>query len=100
MQTNVFRFHIAPCVPLDEVEMTLHLSIFAVEGLVGSARIRLDFSYYVDASHGMIFVDGTTEVGSAIVRVFTNLLSREFGDGAFLVKRIRACQHQPQKSAV
>ncbi len=96
MQTNVFRFQIKSPVPLIEAEMTLHLAMFAVEGLVGPARIRLDVSYYADEPHGVILVDGTNEVGTAVVRVFTNLLLREFGEDSFRVERIRTRQHQPQ----
>lgn len=91
MQTNVFRFEIDARVPLVEAEMSLHLAMFAVEGFVGPARIRLDMSYFVDEPRRAIFVDGTNEIGGAVVRVFTNLLLREFGEDSFLVRRVDAC---------
>jgi hypothetical protein len=67
--------------------------------LVGSALIRLDFRYYVDAPHCTIFVDGTSEVGSAVVRVFTNLLIREFGEDSFQVERMQSAPSQHRVAA-
>lgn len=99
MQTNVFRFEIDPQLPLLEAEMSLHLAMFAVEGLVGPARIRLDVRYYVDEPRRVILVDGSNEVAGAVVRVFTNLLLRGFGDDSFHVERVRACQHHPQSTS-
>jgi hypothetical protein len=69
--------------------------MLAVEGLVGSARIRLDVSYYVDEPRRVIIVDGSNEVAGAVVRVFTNLLLREFDEDSFRVERIQPRQHQP-----
>lgn len=37
-----------------------------------------------------ISVDGSTEVGAALVKVFTRLLVREFGEMAFEVRRVAA----------
>ncbi len=91
MTANVFRFEFEPTVPLTEAEMSLHLSMFAVEGLYGEARVRLEASYHLDEPHRTITVDGSTEVGAAIVKVFTRLLGREFGEDAFRVRRVGEC---------
>lgn len=90
MKTNVFRFQFEPDVSLLEAELTLRLSLFAVEGLFGQARVRLDASYYADEPRHTILVDGTTEVGDAVVRVFTNLLIRELGEDGFQVRRVES----------
>jgi hypothetical protein len=90
MTSNVFRFQFDNDVPLVEAEMSLHLSIYAVEGLFGQAHVRLEASYYLDEPHRVIIVDGTSDVGSAVVRVFTNLLLREFGEDSFRVRRVGA----------
>lgn len=90
MAVDVFRFQFTRDVPLDEAEMTLHLAMYAIEGLYGVARVRLDVSYYVDEPRRVIIVDGTKRVGAALVRVFANLLVREFGDEAFEVRRVDA----------
>ena len=90
MTVDVFRFQFSSDVPLEEAEMTLHLAIYAVEGLFGAARVRLDVSYHVDEPRRVIMVDATNEVGAALVRVFANLLLREFGDEALEVRRVDA----------
>ena len=98
MTANVFRFEFEPTVPLTEAEMSLHLAMYAVEGLYGSARVRLDASYHLNEGRRVITVDGGNEVGAAIVKVYTGLLLREFGEDAF---RVRAMEAQtPEASAV
>jgi len=87
MATDVYRFEFDRSVPLTEAEMSLHLSLFAVEGLYGEARVRLEASYHLDEARRSITVDGGTEVGAAIVKVFTRLLTREFGEDGFRVRR-------------
>lgn len=91
MTVDVYRFEFDQRASLAEAEMTLHLASFAVEGLLGTARVRLDFSYFVDEPRRTIIVDGTTEVGEAIVRVFTGLALREFGEAVFQVRRVDMC---------
>lgn len=86
----MYRFEFDQAVPLEEVEMTLHLAMYAVEGLYGSARVRLEAGYHLDAPRRVMLVDGTTEVGSTVVRVFTALALREFGEDAFSVRRVEA----------
>lgn len=86
MTGNVFRFKFEPTVPLAEAELSLHLAAFAVEGLFGEARVRLEASYHLDDADRSITVDGGTEVGAALVKVFTRLLLREFGEEGFHVR--------------
>ena len=93
MNTNVYRFVFEPQIVLEEAEMTLQLAIFAAEGLFGAARVRLDFGYYVDEHSRTIIVAGTTEVGETIVKIFTGLALREFGEDAFRMRRIEANQN-------
>ena len=88
MTANVFRFGFVPAVPLTEAELTLHLAIYAAEGLHGEARVRLEVSYQLDRSANAIIVDGETEVGASLVKVFTHLLIRQFGEDGFNVRRI------------
>ena len=96
MNDDIFRFEFEPSVPLTDPEMSLHLALFAVEGVFGRASVRLDAEYQVDEPRHAIVVDGTTEVGSLIVRVFTGLLLREFGEEAFHVGRVLSPTHQPK----
>ena len=92
MNTNAYRFVFEPQIVLEEAEMTLQLAIFAAEGLFGAARVRLDFGYYVDEPSRTIIVAGTTEVGETIVKIFTGLALREFGEDAFRIRRMEVNQ--------
>lgn len=96
MNDDIFRFEFEPSVPLTDPEMSLHLALFAVEGVFGRASVRLDAEYQIDESHHSIVIDGTTEVGALVVRVFTGLLLREYGEDAFRVERISLTTHQPE----
>jgi len=87
MTAKAFRFEFEPSIQLTEAELSLHLALYAVEGLYGEARVRLDASYHLDEAGRGITVDCGTEVGAAVVQVFTRLLSREFGEDAFRVRR-------------
>ena len=90
MTIDVFRFCFSPEVPLGEAEMTLDLATYAVEGLFGSARVRLETNYHLDPPRNVILLDATNEVGATVARVFTALLLREFGEEGFRVERIEA----------
>ena len=96
MTTGVFHFSFTPDISLDEAEMTLHLATFAAEGMYGKARVRLDFNYHVESERRLIFVDGTKEVGAAIVQAFAGLLLREFGEDAFSIERANSNSDRPQ----
>ena len=84
---TVYRFEFVHRVDIDEVEQTLALSILAVGCLQGEAAIRLDAGYAIDRDSRVIVVDGDTETGRAVTRVFTGFCIHEFGDDAFSVSR-------------
>ena len=84
---TVYRFEFVHRVDIDEVEQTLALSILAVGCLQGEAAIRLDAGYAIDRDARVIIVDGDTETGRAVTRVFTGFCIHEFGDDAFSVSR-------------
>ena len=87
MSQPPYRFEIGQAVPLEEAELTLQLSIYALEGLFGNAGVRLDARYDIDEAGRALVVDASTEIGMSLVRVFAALLLREFGDDAFSVRR-------------
>ena len=99
MTVGVFRFSLSANASLDEAEMTLQLATFAAEGLFGTAQVRLDFGYHVDADRRVVLVDGSTEVGATVAQIFTGLLLREFGEDSFRVERVNSNQNQPQEAA-
>jgi len=88
MTANAYRFEFEPLVPVESAELSLHLAMYAVEGLYGEARVRLDASYHLDEARRSITVDGGTEVGAALVKVYTRLLIREFGEDGFHVRPV------------
>jgi hypothetical protein len=98
-----FLFVLEPRVPLADAEMSLHLAMFAVEGLAGRVRVRLDCNYQVDGAKNAIVIDSSTHVGQMITRVFAGLLLREFGEDAFHIERVNPIKeqsvtaHQPQE---
>jgi hypothetical protein len=87
MSESPYCFVIDASVPLAEAEMSLQLAMIALEGLYGQAGIRLEARYDVDGAGRAIVVDASTDVGAALVRVFTALLIREIGDDSFSVRR-------------
>lgn len=91
------QFVFEPHVSLADAELSLHLAMFAVEGLAGRARVRMASKYHVDQEGHAIFVDGGSRVGRMISRVFTGLLDREFGENAFLAHCVDAFPNQHQE---
>ena len=98
MRPSTIQFAFEPGISLAEAEMSLHLAMFAVEGLIGRVRVRLDAKYHLDESNRAIVIDTLRPAGRMIARVFTGLLLREFGEGAFCVERAnKLLQHQPHE---
>jgi hypothetical protein len=90
-------FVFGPEVSMTDVEQTLHLAMIAVEGLAGSAQVRMEACYLIDADRHVITVDGGNRVGRLISRVFAGLLYREFGEDAFRIERGRGGSHEPKE---
>jgi hypothetical protein len=87
MFEQAYRYRFADRVGLRDAGDTLLLSVLAVEGLFGAARVRMDFAFATDEAIRVIVVDASTDVGQAVSGIFTAFLSREFGPDAFCVKR-------------
>ncbi|MBX3387191.1 MAG: hypothetical protein KF768_11520 [Phycisphaeraceae bacterium] len=100
MHTSVFRYQFASGVDPLEAEATLQLAILAVEGLVGEARVRMDVSYLLDAPRSVIVVDGSTPTSDALVRIYTALITREFGAESFRVRRMTSPPSKPASAAI
>ncbi len=91
-------FEFEPHVSLTDAEMSLHLAMFAAEGLFGRAQVRLDTDYELDEPQHRIVVDAESEVGAVLVRVFTALLLREFGEDSFRIRRGTAIERPAQQT--
>jgi hypothetical protein len=83
MATTTLNFVISARASLEEVEETLRLAMMAAEGLFGAARVHLDVTYTVHTDRRCIDLKAANDAGLAVVRIFTGLLLREFGDDAF-----------------
>lgn len=99
MTDDSYRFLFDHDIELDDAEMSLHLAIFAVEGLFGQARVRLDAGYALDPERHALVIDATTEVGAHLVRIFTGLLVREFGEESFRVEHVLSSPQEPCEPA-
>ena len=82
---GAFHYAFERHVPLAAAEMSLHLAMFAVEGLVGQVRVRMGVRYVLDEDEQAIVIDGG-RVGQMVARVFAGLLLREFGEDAFRMR--------------
>ena len=79
-------------IPFEDIEGSLLLAVLATESLHGRSLVRLDASFCLDSNKRSCVVDGATDVGCAIARIFTGFLSREFGEEAFKVSRVEEAQ--------
>lgn len=101
MDADAYRFEFEPHVSLSDAEASLHLALFAIEGIFGRAQVRLDARYELDEDGHAVVLDTTSLVGETALRVFTGLLLREFGEDAFRVRRADALpESMPQERTV
>ncbi|HEY7159466.1 MAG TPA: hypothetical protein VH575_36305 [Gemmataceae bacterium] len=99
MSRELYRFVFVADVPVEEVEASLLLAIFAVESLHGEAQTRLDAAHYLDTDKRACVIDAATAVGRDLARLFTGFLRREFGEDSFQVERMGAEAMPPDQPA-
>jgi len=97
MSQTLYRYLFTAELPLEEIEATVLLALFAVESLHGEAQVRLDAAHHLDKKQRACVIDAGTPVGQDLNRVFIGFLSREFGADAFRVERIHAAQAAASK---
>lgn len=90
MNQDLYRFVFVADVPIEEVEATLLLAIFAVESLHGESQTRLDAAHSFDTDKRACVIDASTAVGHDLARIFTGFLRREYGEDSFQVERVGA----------
>ena len=95
MTTDVYRITIDRPAKVNEAEQTLHLAIFAAQGLFGEAQVRMDMAYHVDEPRQALIIDGSTAVGRAVLRMFVALLLHEIGREAFTIRRVPQIHRSP-----
>jgi hypothetical protein len=92
MSRTLYRYRFAKKAPPKDAEDTLGLAILAAEGLVGQARLRLDFRYAMDVDNRACVINATGVAGYIVACIFTSLLTHEFGIDAFTIERLDTCE--------
>lgn len=90
MAKEIYRYAFSADVPLEEVEASIVLSIFAVESLHGETETRLREAHYFDASVRKCVVDASNDVGRDFNKIFLGFLMREFGPDGFEVEQLES----------
>src|SRR5438093_4217560 len=90
MPQGIYRYRFGDQTPVEEIEASLVLALFAVESLHGEAQTRLDTAHYLDPDRRTCVIDASTAVGRDLSRIFTGFLAREFGPDGFQVERVDA----------
>ena len=80
MSTDSVKYVFDPEVSMQEAYWTYGLAQYAAEGLFGPS----------------LPIEASSEVAVAVMRIFTGLLTREFGENAFTVGR---CEAEPAAEA-
>ena len=88
MSQQAYRYRFEERVTLKDAIESLYLAIFAAEGVHGRAQVLLDAGYAFDQAGRTLAVDAGTPVGRTVSQIFTALLSRQFGEGAFAVEMV------------
>ena len=90
MNRDVYRYSFDDSIPMEDVESSLLLAILGVESLHGESQAHLDARYLLDAELRVCVIDGSTQAGADLNRLFNGYLRREFGADQFQVKRMDA----------
>lgn len=83
-ETYIFKFGQHAAMNLLEAQLTL--AVIAVECMQGKAAVRIGMRYAVKKDKNALVIETSNEAGDAIVRVFTGLLIRGFGETKFKVE--------------
>lgn len=87
MSQETYCYRFAPELPLQEVEDALMLAAMAAEGLHGRTRLRLETRFQLQARERFCRIEASTTVGHDLARIFTGLLTQQFGEEGFRVDR-------------
>lgn len=83
---EVYHYRFEPALPLQEVQDSLALAAMAAEGLHGRARVRLEARFVLSPTDRSCRIEAATAVGRDLARIFTGLLSQQFGEEGFSVE--------------
>jgi len=88
MAIERYRYVFCDEVPIEDIEASLLLAIFATESLHGESQVRLDVSHFLDTDRRVCVIDSGTAVGQDLNRLFVGFMRREFGEDSFRVERV------------
>lgn len=97
MKTSIYRYTFAPDVPIEEVEASMVLALFAAESLHGESQVQLDAEHCIEGKTCVI--DAGTPVGQDINRLFIGFLRREFDPTQFTVARVNGAVAEQAQAA-
>ena len=97
MTMELYRYAFHTEVPLEEIEVTLLLALFAAESLHGESQVQLDAAHHLDEGQVALVIDAGTLVGRDLNRLFVGFLRREFGADAFQVERVENLTVSPSR---
>jgi len=84
---DVCKFKFSKGISKKTIEKEMSLAIVTAECVFGRAKVRLNAGYV--ASNNKAVIDASSKVGEYIAEVFTELMTRKFGEDKFTVERIR-----------
>jgi hypothetical protein len=85
---EIYRFQFNHDILSKEIEDALFWAVFNAESVFGKAKVRLDASFVFERRKKVAVIEGTTDVGQHIAKIFTSLAARKFGETAFKVERV------------
>ena len=88
---DVYIFRFGKAATMDLLEAQITLAVIAVECMAGKAAVRIGFRYAVKKDKWAVVMETGNDAGEAIVRVFTGLLIKAFGENRFKV------EHNPKE---
>ena len=83
---DICKFKFEEDIKEDVIEEKIALAIITAECTFGQAKVRLHAAYLALGNKAVI--DVSSPVGEHIAQVFTGLMTREFGEGKFMLERI------------
>ncbi len=99
MTAELYRYHFIRKVTTEDIESALLMAIWNCESLHGEPQTRLDVAHFLDPADCSCTIDAGTPVGRDLNRLFTGLMTREFGPDSFRIERVTNENPQPQETA-
>ncbi len=87
MSQIIDRYVGAPWVPIEDLQSTMTVALAAAEELFGSHVTDRDVWRSFDAPARSIWIDASTDAGSAFSRIFAGYMKRSYGASAVTLTR-------------